>query len=300
MIELPQSLKEHLSKDATTLCYVWIIKRKDGVGLGFTDHDQALTIDSILCEPSSGFTAGAVENSLGLSGDTSDVDGILSSDKISTEDIEVGHYDGAKIFQYLVNWNQPEQAAVLRRFFIGEITLEDGAFRVELRSFSSTLDQVHGRYFLRSCDAVLGDAKCGVDLSDNRFRAAGVVAQSALSSAQTIVSNMFFGYPKQWFSGGRLIWTSGDLMGQQFEIADAQLAPNNEFVSISLVQEMRSEPSVGDGFDLIAGCDKRFDTCKTKFGNATNFRGFPHMPGNDAALNYADSDTDYNGAPLVP
>jgi len=30
-----------------------------------------------------------------------------------------------------------------------------------------------------------------------------------------------------------------------------------------------------------AGCDKRIETCTARFGNAINYRGFPHMPGND-------------------
>ena len=37
----------------------------------------------------------------------------------------------------------------------------------------------------------------------------------------------------------------------------------------------------GDAFTVTAGCDKRFDTCRSRFANAKNFRGFPHMPGND-------------------
>ncbi len=35
-------------------------------------------------------------------------------------------------------------------------------------------------------------------------------------------------------------------------------------------------------FTIYAGCDKRFETCRAKFANTLNFRGFPHMPGNDA------------------
>lgn len=31
-------------------------------------------------------------------------------------------------------------------------------------------------------------------------------------------------------------------------------------------------------------CDKRFATCRDVFANAENFRGFPHMPGNDAVI----------------
>ena len=37
----------------------------------------------------------------------------------------------------------------------------------------------------------------------------------------------------------------------------------------------------GDTFTVTAGCDKQFATCQAKFANAVNFRGFPHMPGND-------------------
>lgn len=31
-------------------------------------------------------------------------------------------------------------------------------------------------------------------------------------------------------------------------------------------------------------CDKRFATCRDVFANQDNFRGFPHMPGNDAVI----------------
>ena len=31
-------------------------------------------------------------------------------------------------------------------------------------------------------------------------------------------------------------------------------------------------------------CDQRFETCRDVFGNSENFRGFPHLPGNDFIL----------------
>ena len=39
--------------------------------------------------------------------------------------------------------------------------------------------------------------------------------------------------------------------------------------------------AAGDTFAVTAGCDKRFATCRDRFANAVNFRGFPHIPGND-------------------
>ncbi len=51
-------------------------------------------------------------------------------------------------------------------------------------------------------------------------------------------------------------------------------------VTIELWQRMAGSLSVGDAFQITAGCDKQLATCKSKFDNAVNFRGFPHMPGN--------------------
>lgn len=39
--------------------------------------------------------------------------------------------------------------------------------------------------------------------------------------------------------------------------------------------------AVGDRVRLIAGCDRLAGTCRTKFANFLNFRGFPDIPGED-------------------
>ena len=53
--------------------------------------------------------------------------------------------------------------------------------------------------------------------------------------------------------------------------------------------------AVGDGFRLIAGCDKTFETCKAKYANAANFRGFPHMPGEDWVTAYPKQGAAHKG-----
>jgi uncharacterized phage protein (TIGR02218 family) len=52
-------------------------------------------------------------------------------------------------------------------------------------------------------------------------------------------------------------------------------------VRLALWQPMPEPVAERDLFVVTAGCDKRFETCRTKFANAVNFRGFPHLPGND-------------------
>ena len=55
-------------------------------------------------------------------------------------------------------------------------------------------------------------------------------------------------------------------------------AASDEF---DLWQRAPQPIAVGDTFRVTAGCDKRFATCRHEFANVANFRGFPHMPGND-------------------
>lgn len=47
-------------------------------------------------------------------------------------------------------------------------------------------------------------------------------------------------------------------------------------------------PAVHPGF--ASGCDKQFATCRDRFGNTLNFRGFPYLVGNDVLIAGATSD----------
>jgi uncharacterized phage protein (TIGR02218 family) len=61
-------------------------------------------------------------------------------------------------------------------------------------------------------------------------------------------------------------------------------------VTLELWQRMAEAIEPGDDFEIRAGCDKQFATCKAKFDNIANYRGFPHIPGNDYAISYPNSD----------
>ena len=54
----------------------------------------------------------------------------------------------------------------------------------------------------------------------------------------------------------------------------------------------------GDALIVRAGCDKRLETCAAKFANVANFRGFPHIPGQDTVFRYATKDGGHEGAVL--
>jgi len=61
---------------------------------------------------------------------------------------------------------------------------------------------------------------------------------------------------------------------------------NREGVRLDLWQAMPHPIIAADTFMVTAGCDKRFATCHDRFNNIVNFRGFPHIPGNDFVMRY--------------
>jgi uncharacterized phage protein (TIGR02218 family) len=288
-------LRDHLQGGCTTVCQCWRVERRDGVSTGFTDHDVALNVDGFNYEPQSGFSQSEVRLSLGMGIDKLDIEGALSSDRLAEDDIAAGLFDGARVTTLLVNWRNPQQAETIRTALIGKIVRADGRFIAELESVMASLDRPNGRFLRRVCDAELGDARCKVDLDAGGFNGAGTVL--AHDAANAVLVSGLDGFANRWFALGHATWMSGALDGQEYAVLDHRIGTDG--VLLVLPPEMRL-PEVGDTFTIVAGCDRLFATCKAKFGNAENFRGFPHLPGNDAAYGYVTDGGVFDGGALVP
>ena len=287
-------LREHLERDCTTLCHCWRLERRDGLVFGFTDHDRVLTVAGQDYEPQSGFTQTEARTSLGMAVDAVDIEGALSSEELREEDIAAGLFDGARVETLLVDWQQPSRFVAIRSAVIGRIVRADGRFVAELQSMAASLDQPNGRYLRRNCDARLGDERCRVNLSGENFRATGEVL--AIAAPATLFVSGLGSFAAGWFSFGEITFLNGVLEGQ----AQAIIEHYNDGEDARLVLPAAGAmPKPGDSFSIIVGCDKRFSTCKTKFSNPANFRGFPHLPGNDAAYAYVTEGMSFDGGALV-
>ena len=291
MIELPAALAAHLAGDATTTCRAWRVTRRDGVVLGFTDHDGDLTVDGTLCRAASGFSASDEEAATGILASSSDVAGGFSSDVIAEEDLTAGRFDGARVELFLVNWADTSQSVLLAVREVGEVTRSGGQFTAELRSLANRLDQPQGRLFNRRCDAALGDARCGVDLMG--FTGQGSILAMADRSHLTVSGLASFA--AGFFDQGSLRFASGE----RAEI-EAHTVLVDGTVQLSLWLPMERDVAGGEAVTVIAGCDKRFSTCKARFNNHLNFRGFPHVPGSDFAYSYVDGERVHDGGVLFP
>jgi uncharacterized phage protein (TIGR02218 family) len=293
MRTIPTDLAAHLEEDATTLCHAWRLTRTDGAELGFTDHDHDLAFAATTFRAASGFAASDCESLTGLSAPTGDVEGALSSEAITEADIIAGRFDGARVELFAVNWQAPEQHLRLSVFEIGEISRNSSHFTAELRTLAHRLDQTKGRIYAHRCDAAFGDGRCGIDAA-GLFTVSGAVA--TVESTERITASGLEGFASGWFRLGRLTFASGANEGVGVDIASH--ARDGTTVSLGFWLPLAVSPAPGDTFTIVAGCDKCFSTCRDRFGNAINFRGFPHMPGSDFAYSYADGDTEHDGGPL--
>lgn len=283
MRNVSAGLAAHLAGGATTLCHCWRIARSDGVVLGFTDHDENLTFGGTTFLAGTGFEGTEIETRFGLAAAGSEVHGALSHDTISESEIVSGKFDAAKVELFLVNWSNVSNRLLLRSGSIGEIRREGAAFAAEIRGLAHKLDQESGRIFSSSCDAVLGDARCKLDLDDPAYRGTGTV--TSVAGASLIVASGLNAFESEWFARGKLTWSSGANAGLAVEVKAHRKEPGA--VSLALWHTPPNAIANGDGFSVTAGCDKRFETCRAKFANTVNFRGFPHMPGNDFVASYA-------------
>jgi len=288
---LDPALQAHLDAGTTTLAWCWRITRADGVSFGFTDHDRVLNFDGTEFEPESGFTASEVRAGSDLSVDAQDAEGVLSSERITETDILDGRWDNAAVELWRVNWADTAQRVLMRRGAIGQIRRGRLVFLAEMRSLAHVLGQTVGRTFQAGCDAALGDARCGIDLEDPAYKGSGTVIDLLRDRAFT--ASGLGGFEAGLFAFGTIEWTSGANAGRTAEVLGHDVTDG--VAILTLLEAPVRAIEEGDSFTIRAGCDKRMETCSAKFANTANFRGFPHIPGQDTILRYASRDGGHQG-----
>ncbi len=274
MKPLSLDLAQHIAQETTTLATCWKLVLANGTVRAFTDYNENLVVDGVTYLAATGFTRSAIATSADLAVDNLDIDGMLSSEAISEEDIMAGLYDFAAIEIFKVNYtNIADGKLKLRRGWLGEVSMTSGQFVAEVRGLAQSLAQTLGDLYSPSCRAKLGDGKCKIDIED--FMDTGTIASV---ENQQIFAVTGLSQPAGYFSFGKLTFTSGANTGLSIEVKE--YIPGR----IIVVLPMPYVIEAGDGFTVEAGCDKSFATCIARFNNAMNFRGEPHVPGVDKML----------------
>lgn len=203
MLDLPSSLEAALASEVSDLCWCWRLSRRDGLQLGFTQHDAALTLDGLVYHPAGIASLPDAESEAGLAPGGGHLRLAFQDEAISREDARQGLWNDARLDLLRTRWQDPTAFARFQSWWFGEIRISRLGCEVELVGRQHRLDQVIGRVFSRSCDAVLADARCGVSADHPAY---------------------------------------------------------------------------------AQGCDQAFSTCRDRFQNTLNFRGFPYLVGNDVLV----------------
>lgn len=262
--------------ELTTIAFVWRLDRRDGVTIGFTTHDRDLILDGLICRAAPGMLPSAISAADGFEVTTLDVAGALTDDAITADDLAAGRWDGARVRLWAVDWTDPDDAPlILARGEIGDVGIEDGRFTAELRGATALLEAPVTELTSPECRAELGDHRCRVDLTSLTVLATVTLIEDALTIRVDVVEP-----DDDAYAYGRLRWLDGRNSG----ITSAIIRSDGYRIELREPPPFAAE--AGAQVELMQGCDKRLETCAARFTNAANFRGEPHLPGNDLLTRY--------------
>lgn len=281
MRKLLSTLKTVLRGRAMPMVWCVTLKMRDGRRIGFTEHNRDVTADGIVCRSMPGMKLSQISERFGAEAPSTTMETAFSASGIARRDIRLGVMDEAEADLWWVNTKTGDHilAASGRT---GEISRATTLAEVEIRPITAALTATPGRRFQRTCDAELGDARCGYSLKPLTGTVTSVVNPVRLHLA-TIGSRADGTY-----AHGYLRFTSGRNHVPNFNLKFRIKSQTGQY--IDLYSPLPETAFTGDAYQLFAGCDKTIDTCLNKFNNAVNFRGFPHIPGPDLLRTYSSPD----------
>lgn len=173
----------------------------------------------------------------------------------------------------------PESSWNYRRGHIGQVNTSGQMFSAELLGLAKKLEKPIVRPYLPGCAAIFGDSECQVALGS--YTISGTIeAVDAVGLVITDTVNITAAI--NTYAYGLMTMTSGASSGYAMEVKSSTVG------TATLQQPMPFGVAIGDTFSLVQGCDKQLSTCKNTYNNVINFRGFPHLPGMDKIIKYAN------------
>lgn len=252
----------------TSLALCWRVERRDGAGCALTSASGAIDHGGTRFEAAPGMNPAAIVRKAGIEVGSSEVAGAVTSAALGSADLAAGRWDGAAVALVAVDWDDLARPAIaLAAGEIGEVAIDGEQYSAELRGAAAKLAAPLCPATSPTCRARFGDNRCQVDLSGRTVRATVVASDGdAITIDRSAEARFLFGRLR-WLSGansglGSVVWACSGSVVRVRELAPGAVR-------------------VGDRVELREGCDKRLSTCASRFANIANFRGEPHVPGND-------------------
>lgn len=263
-------------------CTCWKITRTDGTVLRITDHDHPLTLTGDgTYSPQDGMYPSARQKQQGTNSQNTQTRGVISSSLIKEEDLRAGIYREAQIEEFMLDWRYPWAGRYnYVRYFIENVSFTEEQWTANLIGLTGKLRRKWGRKITRTCNADLGDARCGIDLEALAVDGTVDAVSQSRRKFSTDLSN-----PVGYFNDGLLVWNAGLNTGLVSEVK-AYVANLGQVI---LWLRTPFDIFPGDTFTIKPGCNKQPSTCDVKYGNILNFRGYDTVPGANAVFKIPDA-----------
>lgn len=292
---MPRNVSEgylaRLQDSVLTSSLIVTITRSDGYQVGFTTADRAIVFDGVEHRYTEAVTLSAFQASAGEAVDNAEASGAVTDDRVTDEDLAAGLWDGAVFEAREVDRHDLSLGAMTTGYgYVGQVSTEDGKWRLELRDISQLLQQVVGDSTSPTCRCRrTGEPRCGVDMA--AFRET-LSVEGPVTPLSFRVAVAHAKVPPTWEEGEEpgVDWyergiaqaVGGRNDGIEREIKTAVVSSGHTFI---VLRTPFPFPVVaGDTMRLEAGDDRTIRTCRLKFGNANRFRGEPDLPTNDVYL----------------
>lgn len=182
-----------------------------------------------------------------------------------------GALDGAQLQlerYFAPAWGSSQYATI--KMFSGEVAdMDVGRFSAAVRVNSEVQGlavKMPRNLYQPGCLNTLYSDACGV--SKASFLVTGSV--SSVTSASVFATGL--SEATGYFDMGIIEFTGGINAGITASV--------KHYASgvVTLMTPLYATPSPGDTFNILPGCDKKKDTCDSKFSNLPNHRSFPYIP----------------------
>lgn len=257
----------------TSFVFCWQLERRDGAGIAMTSGDVPIRVEGQKFDPAPGLVPAGIVRGEVPESQPGETEGALTADGFTEDDLLSGRWDGSRARLLTVDASDRAPKAIpLLEGELGEVSLDGNRFRADLLGAASKVQGVPCTQTSPECRATLGDKACRVDLAGRRQRRKVVEGGGAQLVLDAPCADSFV--------TGCVRWLDGPNCGLQTVI----LAVSGNRIQLRDVP--RFGVAGGESVLLQEGCDKRFPTCIERFDNAANFRGEPHLPGNDLLTRY--------------
>jgi uncharacterized phage protein (TIGR02218 family) len=267
MIKTNEFTKSESSNSVNNYAICWHIQLTNGDQLRLTNYNEDINIKDYKYIAESIFTYKSIEKSSELLTEKNEICGIICDKYFKRQDIINGKLNDAYIEIFLINTNNLDNGKlILNQGYVSNIKIINNKFIANISSLKNKFNNKITNSFSQNCRAKFCDKDCSLYEENYKFygKISKVISNNTLFDAERNEENFYFNF-------GEITFISGNNTGLCFQVKNFK----NGEIELNLPSIYKL--AVGDTYAIIAGCDKNFSSCVTKFNNALNFRGEPYI-----------------------